>query len=69
MDCNSVGNELATLVLKEGWYRPKFESREAYQCGFELACIGGNGTKLSDRDGTDSSEGGDENEPWLTVYW
>ena len=42
--CESKGNELTTLWLEEGWYRPAFKSKKVYRCESVDACIGGNGT-------------------------
>ena len=43
-ECDSVGNELPTLLLKEGYYRTTPKSHMVYVCSSEDACRGGNAT-------------------------
>ena len=42
--CDSVGNELRSLLLQKDYYRTTRESTEVYPCSSEFACQGGNGT-------------------------
>ena len=42
--CDSAGNELATLLLKESYYRTTPKSSMVYECSSEEACPGGNTT-------------------------
>ena len=50
VDCDSVGNELANLMIKPGFFRATPDSKKVYACTFDsdskkvLACPGGNQT-------------------------
>ena len=44
MDCDKVGNELATVTVRKGYFRAKPESKNVYRCPLKEACPGGNVT-------------------------
>ena len=43
-NCDSLGNELATLSIITGYFRAFSDSKEVYMCALEEACRGGNQT-------------------------